>query len=255
VERAAPSLPLEGQVAVVTGAARGIGREIALELARRGAAIAFNYLRSHAAAAEVKAEIEGLGGRCFAAKAHLGDPVRIREFFAAVDASFGKLDILVNNAASGVASSARSLTERQWAWSFDINARAPWLCTMQAAQRMSAGGRVVNVSSEGSRRVLAGYFATGASKATLEAITRYLAVELAGDGIAVNAVSAGLVDTDALDAFPDATDLRERSRSTPAGRGVTPIDVARAVAFLCSADAAMIRGHLLVVDGGVTLLA
>ena len=120
---------------------------------------------------------------------------------------------------------------------------------------MPDGARVVNISSPGSGRVLPSYFAVGVSKAALEAITRYLAIDFAPKGISVNAVSAGFVETDALDAFPDELGIKEvASRSTPAGRAVTPEDVAKVVAMLCSPDAEMIRGQVIVVDGGEMLV-
>ena len=118
---------------------------------------------------------------------------------------------------------------------------------------MGEGGRIVNITSQGSQRVLPYYFSVGTSKAALEAITRYLAVELAPKGISVNAVSGGYMETSALDHFPNRDDMVEASKSTPAGRPLTPGDVAKVVAFLCTDEADMIRGQVVVVDGGFSL--
>lgn len=247
--------PFQGKTALVTGASRGIGKAIALDLARRGADIAFNYIRSHDAAAQTQREIEALGVRCVRMRAHLGDPAKIHALFAAVDENFGRLDILVNNAASGVQRAAADLEPKHWDWAMGVNAKAPWLCAVEASKRMPDGGSIVNISSPGSHRVMPHYFSVGASKAALEALTRYLAVEFAPLGISVNAVSGGFVDTGALDHFPNRDDMLQAGRSAPAGRMVTADDIARAVAFLCSPDAEMIRGQVIVVDGGYTLLA
>ena len=246
---------LAGKVALVTGGSRGIGRAIALELASRGAGIAFNYLRNHRAAAEAVEEIESLGVRCLRVRAHLGDEDKISELFTAIESEFGRLDILVNNAASGVQRPALELEPRHWDWTLNVNARAAWICAVKAARLMPAGGHIVNITSEGSRRVLPFYFSVGVSKAALEAVTRYLAVELAPLNISVNAVSGGYVDTAALDHFPTREQMLESGRNTPVGRMVTAQDIAKTVAFLCSPDAEMIRGQIIVVDGGVTLKA
>ena len=246
-------LTFGGRVALVTGGSRGIGRAISLELARRGADVAFNYLRDHEAAAAAEEEISALGVRCLKVRAHLGDVEKIRTLFDRVRSAFGRLDILINNAASGVQRTAAELTDKHWQWTMNVNARAPWLCAIEASRIMGEGGRIVNITSQGSQRVLPYYFSVGTSKAALEAITRYLAVELAPKGISVNAVSGGYMETSALDHFPNRDDMVEASRSTPAGRALTPGDVAKVVAFLCTDEAEMIRGQVVVVDGGFSL--
>ncbi len=244
-----------GKVVLVTGASRGIGKAIALHFAQRGADIAFNYLRSHTSASAAQQEIEALGVRCVKARAHLGDAEKLRSFFRTVESEFGRLDVLVNNAASGVNVPADELEDKHWNWTMDINAKAAWLCSIEASRLMPDGGHIVNITSEGSRHVLPNYFAVGTSKAALEAITRYLAVELAPNGISVNAVSGGYVDTDALSAFTQKDRMLAEGEKTLTGRMVTVEDIANAVGFLCSPDAEMIRGQILLVDGGATLRA
>lgn len=246
---------MAGKIALVTGGSRGIGRAISLELARRGASVAFNYFRNHDAARATEAEIKALGGRTLRLRAHLGDVDAIDSMFESIREEFGQLDILVNNAASGVMRPPSELEPKHWDWTMNINARAPWLCARAAADLMPAtGGRIVNITSPGSTRVFSDYFAVGVSKAALESLTRYLAIELAPRNIGVNAVSASFVMTEALEAFEDSSAIKElAARPTPAGRPVTPEDVARAVAWLCSDDADMVRGHVLLVDGGEML--
>ena len=246
-------MSLKGKVALVTGGSRGIGKAIALELARRGADIAFNYVRSHDAAARTQGEIEDLGVCCLRVKAHLGEADKVKVLFDHVRGKYPRLDILVNNAASGVQRSAAELEEKHWDWAFNINAKAPWLCAIEASRMMTQGGNIVNITSLGSQRVLPDYFSVGASKAALEAMTRYLAVELAPKGISVNAVSGGYVDTEALDHFPHREEMLAAGKRTLPGRMVETADIARVVAFLCNDDAEMIRGQVIVVDGGVSL--
>ena len=246
-------ISFKGKIVLVTGASRGIGRAIAFECARRGADIAFNYIRNHKAATETHQRIEEMGVRCLRVKSHLGDADKIRDLFSQIEIEFGRLDILINNAASGVQRPAKDLDEKHWDWTMDINAKAPWLCSIEASHLMTEGGNIINITSPGSKIVLPYYFSVGVSKAALEALTRYLAVELAPNGISVNAVSGGYVDTAALDHFPNRDKMLADAGKTVTGRMVTAEDIARVVVFLCSQDADMIRGQVIAVDGGLTL--
>jgi enoyl-[acyl-carrier protein] reductase III len=248
---------VQGKIALVTGAGRGIGRAIALRLAGLGADVIVNYLRNAEAAERTAADARELGVRAEALRAHVGEPEKINAMFDAIRERFGGLDILVNNAASGVIRPALDLEPRHWDWTLNINARGAWLCARQAAPLMAGrGGRIVNISSLGSGRVLEEYVAVGVSKAALESLTRYLAVELAPLGIVVNAVASGLVDTDALRHFDRREQMLIDARSrTPADRMVKPDDIADVVAFLCQPAAEMIRGQVIVVDGGYSLPA
>lgn len=249
---------MEQKVALVTGSSRGIGKNIALKLAERGYDLVINYARSKQAALETAREIEALGRKALVVKANVGKPDKIKALFAEIDETFGRLDILVNNAASGVLRPLMELEESHWDWTMDINSKALLFCAQEAAKRMekNGGGHIVSLSSLGSIRYLKNYTTVGVSKAAVEALTRYLAVELAEKGIIVNAVSGGAVDTDALTHFPNREELlADAAARTPAGRIVEPDDLAKVVLFLLSDDAKMIRGQTLIVDGGISLLA
>jgi enoyl-[acyl-carrier protein] reductase III len=242
-----------GKSVLVTGGSRGIGRGIALRFAELGAAkVAISYLRNDRAAEETAEEIRALGAEPRLLRGNVGDPERAAGFVAEA----GPLDVLVSNAATGVIRPALELEEKHWDWTLNANARALLTLVRNAAPQMPPGSAVVAISSLGAQRVLDDYVLVGVSKAALEALVRYLAVELAERDIRVNAVSAGLVETGALDHFPQQERMLESyERKTPAGRLVEPPDVAEAVAFLASPAAAMIRGQTLVVDGGYSILA
>ena len=251
---AGSSNDLSGKIALITGGSRGIGKAIAFELGRRGATIAINYLKNHKAAQATVDELESAGISATRIKAHVGDETAVESLIEKIDEKFGRLDILVNNAASGVMRPATELSAKHWDWTLDINARGPWLLAKAAARLMPEDSRIINLSSPGSTRVLPAYFAVGVSKAAIEAVTRYLAVEFGPKGIAVNTVSAGFVMTDAIESFPDELGIKDiASRATPAGRVILPEDVAKVVAMMCGTDAEMIRGQVITVDGGETL--
>jgi enoyl-[acyl-carrier protein] reductase III len=247
-----------GKLALVTGGGRGIGRAIVLELAQRGADVLVNYVRHPDTAEQTCAEARALGVKAEALKANLADEQHVTQLFETIEERYGYLDILINNSASGVNRPALDVSPKHWDWTLNVNARGAWLCARAAASLMEArgGGAIVSLSSLGARRVMPDYFLVGVSKAALEAVTRYLAVELAPKGIRVNAVSGGLVETDALRSFDWGPDVIEaHKKRVPAGRMVDPRDLANVVAFLCSSQAEMIRGQTLIVDGGFSLLA
>jgi enoyl-[acyl-carrier protein] reductase III len=249
---------LRGQLALVTGGGRGIGRAIVLELARRGCDVLINYVRHPDAASETASEARALGVSASVVRGNVADDAHVERMFEEIRSTYGFLHILVNNSASGVNKPVTELTPHHWDWTLNVNARGAWLCARAALPLMQArgGGAVVSLSSLGANRVMRDYFLVGVSKAALEAVTRYLAVELAPHNVRVNAVSGGLVETDALKSFAWGSDVIDDTiRRTPAGRMVEPEDVARAVAFLCSEDSAMIRGQTIIVDGGFSLLA
>lgn len=243
------------KTAFITGASRGIGRAIALRFADEGHSVGVGFFRNRSKAEAVCADIEGRGVKALPVKVHVGDLDAINRAFDEIKEVFGTLDVFVSNAASGVLRNLEEIDARGWQWTMDVNARALLFCSKRAAELMPSGGSIVALTSAGSVRVLPGYGAVGASKAALEALVRYLAVELAPN-VRVNAVSPGVVDTDALTHFPNGPELIAlASAKTPAERLATPEDVAACVSFLCSPGAEMIRGHVLVVDGGAGLLA
>jgi enoyl-[acyl-carrier protein] reductase III len=248
------SAALAGKVALVTGAARGIGRAVALKLAREGCDVAANYYNSADEAEALCVEIRALGRRACAISGSVGIPDSVDEIFAEFRRHFDRLDILVSNAASGVLKPTVDMTLKHWRWCMETNALALNLLTQRGLPLMTEGARVIAMSSLGAHRAMPGYGFIGASKAALEALARALAQELGPRGIRVNTVSAGVVDTDALRYFPNRDELLANfAHRTPAGPILTPQDVANAVYLLCLPEANMINGHTLVVDGGFAI--
>jgi enoyl-[acyl-carrier protein] reductase III len=175
--------------------------------------------------------------------------------FAEFTNHFQKLDILVSNAASGVLKPTMKMKTKHWRWCLETNALALVLLTQQAKPFMAQGSKIIALSSLGSQRAIPEYGFIGASKAALESLVRSMSVELAPDGISLNAVSAGVVDTDALKYFPNRELLLQRfSENSLAGRSLLPQDVADAVYLLCLPEAAMIRGQTIYVDAGYSIV-
>lgn len=247
-----------GQSAVVTGSGRGIGKAIALRLAADGADILVNFFRNRAPAEATAEEIRRMGRRAVVVRADVGEPEGIETVLREAEAAFGGLDILICNAASGFNRPVMEQKIRGWDWTMNINARSALFMAQGAVRLMQArgGGFIVNISSPGADRVMPDYVVVGASKAALEAVTRYLGVELAPHNITVNAVSPGIVDTDALRHFAALRGdqaIGNVAKATPAGRLVLPEEVAELVAFLCTPAARMIIGQTILMDGGASL--
>jgi enoyl-[acyl-carrier protein] reductase III len=252
-------MDFKGKIALVTGSGRGIGKAIALHFASLGADVFVNFFRNRASAQATVDEIHALGRQAWLVKADIGKIDEIERLFDQVQALAGGLDFLICNAASGYNRPVMAQRPKGWDWTMNINARSLLFAAQRAAPLMErrGGGAIVSISSQGSTRVLPDYVVVGASKAALEAVTRYLAVELAPKKIVVNAISPGMALTEALkhfDALRQDDHLIERAASlTPAGRLVTPQDIAGVAAFLCSPEAVMICGQVIIVDGGYAL--
>jgi enoyl-[acyl-carrier protein] reductase III len=248
----------ENKTVLVTGSGRGIGRGIALHFARQGADVVVNFFRNRKPAEETATEIEKLGRKALVVKANVGDIDAIKDLFQQTEETFGGLDIFVSNAASGFNRPVMEQKVKGWDWTMDINARAFLFASQEAVRLMEkrGGGQIVAITSPGGDRVMPEYIVVGASKAALNSLTRYMAVELAEKNIRVNAVSPGVVATDVIQHFETLSEegvLDKIAVATPTGRLVTPEDVAGVVAFLCSPAAEMICGQVIIVDGGLTL--
>ena len=249
---------LNGKVALVTGSSRGIGRGIALALAEAGAHIIVHYARKTSLAQSVVDEIQAMGRRAIAIKANFAEKEKIVAMLDEIEAVFGGCDIFVANAATGGFRSMLATSDKHWDWTVDVNARSILHCVQRLAPVMErrGWGRVITVTSLGAVRAVPNYSAVGLSKSVVESLTRYLAVELAPMGIVVNAISPGLVETDALSNMnmDVSSALEHVRRRNPTRRLVTPQDIGRVATFLCSNAAEMIVGQTLYVDGGFSIL-
>jgi enoyl-[acyl-carrier protein] reductase III len=249
-----------GKKAFITGGTRGIGLAVAVKLARAGADVAVNYLRNRSAADEARTAIkDACGKEPLLLKGNVAKDEDIDRMFGEIKEAWGGLNYLVSNAASGVLKPSKELTHHHWQWTLDINAYALLPLARNAIPMMKGAdgkgtGKIVAVSSLGAIRAFNNYAAVGSSKGALESLVRHLAIEYASQGINVNAVSASVVDTDALKHFPNReTMLDESLKWMPAKKLVTPDDVANAVAILCSDYTNMVHGHTFIVDGGLSI--
>lgn len=250
----------ENKIALVTGSGRGIGRAIALHLAAQGADVVVNFFRNREPAEETAVQIRNLGQKAVVIKANVGELEELAEMYAQIEEEMGGLDILIHNAASGFNRPAMQQKPRGWEWTMNINARSLLFGAQHAARLMKprGGGAIVALSSLGAMRVMEEYVTVGTSKAAVEALVRYLGVELAPEHINVNGVSPGMVLTDAIqhfDTFQEGNFIEQVREKTPNGRLCTPEDVAQLVAFLCTPAANMICGQTIIMDGGYSLLA
>jgi enoyl-[acyl-carrier protein] reductase III len=248
---------LKGKHALVTGAARGFGRAIALRLAGEGAKIIVNYRRSKTDAWSVVDEIKSAGGEAIAVRADVGKEESLDRMFEIIRSEWGRLDIVVANAAFGVPGKLMEANSRHWEVTMAASARSLQDLAKRAVPLMTGGyGRIISITSDGGRRVIPGYGIVGPAKAALESLTRGLAYELAPKGIVVNGILAGLADTRSARSIPGSEEVIAHARHrTPMGRLIQPEDVANVVAFLASDQAAMICGQFVVVDGGRNIVS
>ena len=248
---------LRDQVVAITGASRGIGKAIALRLAREGPRhVVVGYASNNTAARETSNELAELGVPATVIRVDVAQEQMLRDMFDRIRDELGRLDVFVSNAARTTFRPAMQLNARNWQKIMDINARAFLLGSQMAAELMREGdgGRIIGMSSLGSRFAVPDYSGLGAAKALIETLARYLAVELAPWGINVNVVCGGFVDTASMRLAPDYRELTEHLVAvTPAGRLARPSDLAGVVAFLCSPESDWIRGQTLVADGGYSL--
>jgi enoyl-[acyl-carrier protein] reductase III len=242
---------------LVTGGSGDIGRALCAAFAARGARVAFTYFSNHDGMERTLAAVRATGGpEATPIRCNLRDKDAPREIADAALAALGGVDFFLSNAASGVLRPTLELTEKHWDWTVNVNARAFLMLTQLLAPQLPAGGRVMALTSMGSVRAIENYAAVGASKAALEATVRHLAMELGPRAITVNAISPGVVDTGALEHFPNRDQLLQIAQlRTPNRRIATPEDVANVALLLASPLADMIQGQTLVVDGGYAILA
>lgn len=244
-----------GQIALITGSSRGIGKATALRLAKEGCSIAVNYVKNQLEAEKTVGEIKSFGVDAVPIQADTSKPDDIKRLFAEVKAHFGKLDMFISNAARGVFGAVTRIGSNGFDLTMATGPRAFLLGSQEATKLFGeTGGKIVAVSSIGNIRCLEGYAAMGAAKAALETIVRYLAVEIGQKKIRVNGVSGGAIATEALNDFKDQERLKQEWISkTPFGRLGTAEDLAEVIAFLCSDASRWIHGQTIIVDGGGTL--
>lgn len=247
---------LLGKRVLVTGGAKNVGKAICRRFAEEGAHVIINFFHSLDASKQTAAELRALGATVDVVRASVAQPAQVERMFDEIEAKYGKIDILVNNAASGALLPVDDIEAAHFDRALDTNLKGAFWCARRAARLMAraGGGAIVNVSSVGATLVPANYLVVGTAKAALESLTRYLAVEYASLGIRVNGASSTLIDGDVAAQFPDPENTKRSSiAATPLGRLATAEDLADVVLFLASDAARWITGQVIVADGGLSL--
>ncbi len=240
---------MKGKTALITGASRGIGRAVAIELARRGAAVAVNYLSSEDEVLELLGIVQKAGGRARAFRADIGRVSEVEDLFDQVISHFDGLDILVNNAGIMINNSIDEVTEEEFDRVFDINVKGLFFCCQQAARKMNRGGRIINMGTSVTRVMLPLYGTYAASKGAVEQLTRVLAKELGPKNITVNTVSPGPTDTELFRKGKNEEQVTALAGMSAFNRIAAPEDIARSVAMICSDDASWVSGQTVFANG------
>lgn len=241
---------LKGKTAIVTGASRGIGKEIALTIGRSGASVVVNYANNREAAEAVCAEVGRSGGQAVAIRADMRQPSEVAALFDRTIAHFGRLDILVNNAGIALFKKIEEISEDEFDDIFAVNVKGVFFACQQAARKMAEGGKIINISTSVTKVMMPNYGAYAATKGAVEQITKVLAKELGHKHIAVNAISPGPVDTELFREGKTEAQIQNLADMAAFGRIGTPRDIADAVKLLLSDEAGWISGQDLCVNGG-----
>ncbi|HEY9788818.1 MAG TPA: glucose 1-dehydrogenase [Candidatus Obscuribacterales bacterium] len=250
---ATASKRLAGKVALVTGGSRGIGAEIALRLASEGASVAISYAKSADRANQVVSQISELEVQAAAYKADASSGEESQKLIDDVLKQFGKIDILVNNAGVFEGGTVNQITLDQYDRIFDVNVKGVIATTVAAVQKMSDGGRIINLSSTAAKATLAGFSVYSASKAAIDTLTRIWAQDLGARKITVNAVAPGPVESDMYNSFANAEVEKQMIAKTALGRIGKPDDIAAVVAFLASSDGGWVTGQTIEANGGINI--